>query len=219
MSLHSWNGSRGQILAYYSWHHTFWTLFSWLLKTLLSLIHSPHSRQCTPFLDVPQIMSTFSFKIFQWLLIVLRIKSSLLFMACRKREPLYGLTSAFLWASSLVSDLELHWPHFCLFNGPVLVPVVCSLCLVHLVPHHLSLSSNITCSERPPLTYLSKVSPVLFPSCFLMSLLYFLIAPFTIWYSLYVYLSIVSVLRESRAGTMSVVFTSVFSVLGPEPGI
>lgn len=186
----------------------FWTLFfSWSLA-LLSLIHCPH-RQCTPFVDVHQIISILSFKMFQWFLIVLRVKSGLLSMAHRKRDLLYHLPSTFLWALFLAPDLQLHWFHFYLLNRPVFAPVVpsgtsgSSLFKLQFECHLLRDAS----SDLP-----IWAVPLFLPSYFLVSLFYFLIALFTIWYYLCVYL--LSLLHESRADTMSVLFTSVFSILG-----
>lgn len=105
-------------------------------------------------------------------------------------EPLPFLP---LPSATLASFLLIEWASLC---------TCCSLCLIHLAFCNLHLSLNVT-SERPPLTYLSKVSPPLFPLYFLMSVFYFCIVLFTIRYSLCVYLSIVSVLHESRAGTVS----------------
>lgn len=126
-----------------------------LTTCLLPIIDCPHSRQCTPFTDVHQIMSSLSFRTFQWLLSVLKVKFWLLFMAYR----IHGLACAFFCVSALAPDLQSHWSHFCLPNGSVFALL---FPLVYLASHHLNLSSNVT-SERPPLTSLSKMSPPFSP--------------------------------------------------------
>lgn len=138
-----------------------------------SLIHSLHSRHCTPLANVHQIMSTLSFKTFHWLLIVLRVKHSFLY-SHRKKDLLYGLA-----LSSSKPHLFLPWPLATLVSILLIecagLSTCYSLCLVHLLPI-VYVCLNVT-SEIPPLIYLSSF-PTSLPLILSHVCLLFLYSPF-----------------------------------------